>query len=788
MAKRIEMEIPDRVNLVAKGTVLEGTLHVAGDVRINGRIIGSVEVEERIVMGPDGIVEGDLIAAEADLAGVVQGGVEVTERLVLRQEAYIAGTIKAGHLVIEDGAVFNGTCQMGPSIWVTQEGTGAFQGAVASLDDESSAEEKLPSTDPVESEEVLASPPLVVPGSLPEAEFLVDRLAENPEAVEAQTSGEPPEEASPIDEPPEEASPIDEPEQANVSHSAEAETPPVAPESVRSAKRLRPPLRGKRTPGSPSLASHISALSGMFKKNAERLTTPGVAGGVLAAAFGAVLVLYLIFGGFSSMFSRPEPAADPVVQPAQQITASDTPVAETNTPSDPDAALAMTDVGGEVVNPAESAATETEAARQTAEQQRATMEQARRRVAARLDEQEVQALAQQAETARRTGMRALAAEDFEQATRSFQSANRLFQQIKTTLDAKDQALADAAEPAASDPAESTAEELEEQTEATQPVEPEPAPELPSAQPAVRRLAGYLKSNIEQENAGGMQALFHRGWEPFFEQADGIRATVRPGTAEVKGSYAKSKGLPLVTPSICLKVTMTHSSRIALSSILTVLIVVGIYGSITGCDQTHTSVVSPQVLVENGAWTWFNDERSIFAGAQLYIGFVDTAGYSSVTVYPLETNEDVQTYRLGSFQEKDDHNNPAFVQVGEGPILAAYAPHHTHPFWYWRFVEGTESGSIHWSQEQKTEQLDANTTYSNLIQLAGEDGRLYNFFRGTNFDPVFMISDDDGHTWGAVQHVIASGGPETRPYVKYASNGMDRIDMLFTQAHPRDAET
>jgi hypothetical protein len=166
------------------------------------------------------------------------------------------------------------------------------------------------------------------------------------------------------------------------------------------------------------------------------------------------------------------------------------------------------------------------------------MEQARRRVAARLDEQEVQALAQQAEAAHRTGTRAFADEDFEQATRSFRSANQRFLQIKTTLDAKDQALADAAEPSASDAAESTAEAPEEQTEATQPTElAEPASELPSAQPAVQRLAGYLKSNIEQENAGGMQALFHRGWEPFFEQADGIRATVRPGTAEVNGTQA-----------------------------------------------------------------------------------------------------------------------------------------------------------------------------------------------------------------------------------------------------------
>ena len=539
MAKRNEMEIPDRVNLVAEDAVLEGTLYIDGDVRINGRIIGSVKVQERVVMGSEGLVEGDLTAAEADLAGVVQGGVEVAERLVLRSAARIAGTIKAGDLVIEDGAVFNGTCQMGRSLWAPQQEAGTPQDAVVSRTLDKGPHTDAPPlvTDPDKSEEIRVAEDLAVPEALPIPVVSFDESAERPAPLPEATDPE-----APVDSPEAaEAQTPDEPEPTV------AKTPTVAPKPPRSAVRIPSRLHEKRTPGSLSGASRPSALRGMIKKNAPRLATPGGAGGMLAVAAGALLVLYLIAGGFSSIFSRPGTAADPVAQPAEQATAPDAPMAETNTPSDPDAAPAMTDAGREVVDPAEAAAAETEAARQTAEQQRATMEQARRQVAARLDEQEVQALAQQAEAARRTGTRAFADEDFEQAIRSFRSANQRFLQIKTTLDAKDQALADAAEPSASDAAESTspdiestAEAPEEQTEPTQPTQPaasEPASEPPPAQPAVQRLAGYLKSNIEQENAGGMQALFHRGWEPFFEQADGIRATVRPGTAEVKGTQA-----------------------------------------------------------------------------------------------------------------------------------------------------------------------------------------------------------------------------------------------------------
>ncbi|WP_221930319.1 BNR-4 repeat-containing protein [Gracilimonas mengyeensis] len=196
----------------------------------------------------------------------------------------------------------------------------------------------------------------------------------------------------------------------------------------------------------------------------------------------------------------------------------------------------------------------------------------------------------------------------------------------------------------------------------------------------------------------------------------------------------------------------------------------------------------KVLAEHGAWTWFNDERAIVIDSLLYVGYVDTAGYSSATVYNLESGSTINSIQLGSFKEIDDHNNPAFMELNNGSVLATYAAHHTQPYWYWRFASFNDSREPTWSDEQKTKELSASITYTNLFQLPAEDGLLYNFFRGYNFDPNFMTSDDEGHSWSEEQHFISSGGGWTRPYMKYASNGQNRIDMLFTQAHPRDAKT
>ena len=112
MAKQTDGPSSNRVNMVAQGAVLEGTLRAEEDVRVSGRVIGAVRASARVVVASAGVIDGEVEAAAADVDGVVQGGLDVAEQLVLRSGARVEGTIKTGKLVIEDGAVFNGTCQM----------------------------------------------------------------------------------------------------------------------------------------------------------------------------------------------------------------------------------------------------------------------------------------------------------------------------------------------------------------------------------------------------------------------------------------------------------------------------------------------------------------------------------------------------------------------------------------------------------------------------------------------------------------------------------------------------
>lgn len=197
----------------------------------------------------------------------------------------------------------------------------------------------------------------------------------------------------------------------------------------------------------------------------------------------------------------------------------------------------------------------------------------------------------------------------------------------------------------------------------------------------------------------------------------------------------------------------------------------------------------KLLARDGAWTWFNDERVVYDGAGLYTGSIDSEGTSRIDYYstiPVQSPFAYQPKPLSSWQSKDDHNNPAILQLASGNLLTAYSKHHLEPVWYTR--HGTKKGrddwrTIEWFPEKAIE-APAKTTYNNLVQLTAENGRVFNFMRCVGWNPTLLISEDEGQTWSEPIELVRSGNDRTRPYVKYANNGIDRIDLIFTDAHPR----
>lgn len=114
--KREAEQISNSSNTIGKGTFLQGNIETYGNIRIEGKIRGDVRSKSKIALGHSCHVEGNILAQNADIEGEVRGKIEISELLVLKATAVVHGDIVTGKMVVEPGAVFNGTCKMGSSV------------------------------------------------------------------------------------------------------------------------------------------------------------------------------------------------------------------------------------------------------------------------------------------------------------------------------------------------------------------------------------------------------------------------------------------------------------------------------------------------------------------------------------------------------------------------------------------------------------------------------------------------------------------------------------------------
>jgi cytoskeletal protein CcmA (bactofilin family) len=104
---------PSGNSLIGTGTTITGDIVSNGDVRIDGVLKGNIRGAAKILIGQEGLVEGDVEGLQADILGKVNGRIKVKELLNLRGKAIINGDIRATKLQVEPTVTFNGKCHMG---------------------------------------------------------------------------------------------------------------------------------------------------------------------------------------------------------------------------------------------------------------------------------------------------------------------------------------------------------------------------------------------------------------------------------------------------------------------------------------------------------------------------------------------------------------------------------------------------------------------------------------------------------------------------------------------------
>ena len=110
------------INLISNGTDITGDVKSNGDIRIDGSLTGNLSTKGKVVIGPTGRINGEVICKNSEVSGIIEGKIIVGQLLNLKASSKILGNIVTVKLAIEPGARFTGTCDMND----TEENGGAI--------------------------------------------------------------------------------------------------------------------------------------------------------------------------------------------------------------------------------------------------------------------------------------------------------------------------------------------------------------------------------------------------------------------------------------------------------------------------------------------------------------------------------------------------------------------------------------------------------------------------------------------------------------------------------------
>jgi len=98
---------------VGSGTVVTGEANFKALMRVDGHLSGRITSSTgTLIVGANGKVDANIEVAIAMIHGTVNGDIIATQRLELGRAAKLNGNIQTASLVIEPGALFEGTCKM----------------------------------------------------------------------------------------------------------------------------------------------------------------------------------------------------------------------------------------------------------------------------------------------------------------------------------------------------------------------------------------------------------------------------------------------------------------------------------------------------------------------------------------------------------------------------------------------------------------------------------------------------------------------------------------------------
>jgi cytoskeletal protein CcmA (bactofilin family) len=99
-------------NRIVAGTKIHGEIETKGDIRIDGTVVGTLNILGKLVLGTNGKIEGEIKCKNAEVMGTIEGEIHVSELLSLKASSSLTGDVIINKISIEPGAKISGTINM----------------------------------------------------------------------------------------------------------------------------------------------------------------------------------------------------------------------------------------------------------------------------------------------------------------------------------------------------------------------------------------------------------------------------------------------------------------------------------------------------------------------------------------------------------------------------------------------------------------------------------------------------------------------------------------------------
>ncbi len=98
--------------IMGQGCDFDGKLSVRGSMRIDGRVKGKLSVQGTLFIGKTGFFDGEIRAKNAVVGGNLKGKVNIDEKIEFETGARFSGDLLCKGLIVNDGVIFDGNCNM----------------------------------------------------------------------------------------------------------------------------------------------------------------------------------------------------------------------------------------------------------------------------------------------------------------------------------------------------------------------------------------------------------------------------------------------------------------------------------------------------------------------------------------------------------------------------------------------------------------------------------------------------------------------------------------------------